>query len=118
MTDVKELLAKLTAVESGAQCGPGQPDYGGVTSWNRNPEGPEAAALIEGLQNAVASQNEDVCQALGRALGYPWFKDDQKNFPGATEADGVCVGGNVAETLAAHAATEIERLSSALRRRL
>ena len=45
MTDTKALLAKLTAVESG----PGQPDYGGVTSWYRNPEGPEAATLIEAL---------------------------------------------------------------------
>jgi hypothetical protein len=43
-------------------------------------------------------------------LGYPWFKDDQKNFPGADESCGVCVGDHVAETLAMEAATEIERL--------
>lgn len=28
-------------------------------------------------------------QILAKALDFPWFKDDQVNFPGATEADGV-----------------------------
>ena len=40
-------------------------------------------------------------QVLGQASGYyPWFKDDQKNFPGATEKDGVCVGEHTVVTLA------------------
>lgn len=64
----------------------------------------------ERLRNAIAKQNHDIEQTLGQALGYPWFKDDQKNFPGATEANGVCVGEHVAETLATEAASKIESL--------
>ena len=43
-------------------------------------------------------------QIAGKALGYPWYKDDQKNFPGATEADGVCVGEHVGDTIVAELA--------------
>ncbi len=66
------------------------------------------------LRSALAKQNHEIGQALGRALGYPKFADDQKNFPGATDADGVCVGEHVAETLASEAAAEIERLKGEL----
>ncbi|KQS81738.1 hypothetical protein ASG32_03025 [Methylobacterium sp. Leaf361] len=42
----------------------------------------------------------DACQQVaGKALGYPWFKDDQKNFPGSTEEHGVCIGEHVEETI-------------------
>lgn len=61
----------------------------------------------ERLRLALSRQNEYICQALGKALGYPWFKDDQVNFSGATEADGVCVGEHVAESLADEAAERI-----------
>jgi len=66
------------------------------------------------LERACSRQNEEICQTLGKALGYPWFKDDQKNFPGATEADGVCVGEHVAETVAEEAAKRMARLESKL----
>ena len=46
-------------------------------------------------------------QELGKALGYPWYKDDQKNFPGATEHDGVCIGDSVAESIIAEAANRL-----------
>lgn len=66
---------------------------------------------IKKLQQELAARNasycayeNDITQLLGKALGYPWYKDDQKNFPGATEADGVCVGEHVAVTLAAEIA--------------
>jgi hypothetical protein len=71
----------------------------------------ELAALKEErdrLRNACAQMNDEVSQTLGKALRYPWFKDDQKNFPSATEADGVCVGEHVAETLAMEAARRLE----------
>jgi len=42
---------------------------------------------------------DDVQQIAGKALGYPWYKDDPVNFPDATEADGVCIGEHVAETI-------------------
>lgn len=70
----------------------------------------EAADEIERLYTAYYKNENEICQTLGKALGYPCFKDDQKNFPGATEEDGVCVGEHVAVTLAQEAANEIERL--------
>lgn len=69
---------------------------------------------IERLKRACSMLNDEVSQTLGRALGYPKFCDDQKNFPGATDADGVCVGDHVAESLAAEASKEIERLRAML----
>lgn len=56
------------------------------------------------MRRLIAKQNEDISQTCGKALGYPWFKDDQKNFPGSTEEHGVCVGEHVAETIAAELA--------------
>jgi hypothetical protein len=52
----------------------------------------------------------EVEQVLGKALGYPRYSDDQKNFPGTTEADGVCVGENVPESLLSEAAAKIENI--------
>lgn len=56
----------------------------------------------DALQRALDAERRErhaVEQVAGQALGYPWFKDDQKNFPGATEADGVCIGEHVAGTI-------------------
>ena len=61
-------------------------------------------AEIERLRLACTTMNTEVCQRLGKALGYPWFKDDQENFPGATEENGVCTGEHAAESIAAEAA--------------
>lgn len=70
----------------------------------------EQAATIERFRKAGAEQNEEICQTLGQALGYPWFKDDPKNFPGSDESHGVCVGDHVAETIASEAAETIAEL--------
>lgn len=73
------------------------------------------------LRNAASKSNEEVCQSLGKALGYPWFKDDQANFHGSTETDGVCVGDHVAESIADEAArrlTQAERQRDELRKAL
>jgi hypothetical protein len=72
----------------------------------------EAAAEIERLRLGCTMLNSEVCQRLGKALGYPWFKDDQENFPGATEDSGVCTGDHVAETIAAEAARQIGNLEA------
>lgn len=64
------------------------------------------------LLDASVRSSFEIEQTLGKALGYPWYKDDQKNFPGATEADGVCVGDHVPESLALEAA---ERIATARR---
>ena len=68
----------------------------------------------ERLKAAYSKTNDAVCQELGKVLGYPWFKDDQKNFPGATEKEGVCIGEHVAESIAAEAATRIKNLEAKL----
>lgn len=64
------------------------------------------------LQNAYSKLNDEISQILGKALGYPWFVDDKKNFPDATEEHGVCVGEHVAESLASEAAGKIRELES------
>ena len=59
-------------------------------------------AFKEPIPNRAAIDTAviDRCQQIaGKALGYPWFKDDPKNFPNATEADGVCIGEHVEETI-------------------
>lgn len=61
-----------------------------------------------------ARELNDAENVLGGVLGYPWYKDDQKNFPGATEATGVCIGDHTAASIAAEAAGEIRRLRARL----
>lgn len=68
------------------------------------------SAELTQLRAAFAQYDYEVEQILGRALGYPKFVDDQKNFPGATDADGVCVGEHIVVTLAEEAAERIGKL--------
>ncbi len=63
------------------------------------------------LRTAVARESREIEQTLGKALGYPWYKDDPKNFPNATEANGVCVGEHVPASLAVEAARKIADLT-------
>ena len=67
-------------------------------------------ARVAKLEWACSATQHDIQQTLGKALNYPWYKDDQKNFPNATEADGVCVGDHVAESLAEETVTKITAL--------
>lgn len=53
----------------------------------------------------------EIEQVLGRALGYPRYADDPKNFPGAT-GDEVCVGEHVAVTLAGEVAARVRELEA------
>lgn len=62
----------------------------------------------ERLLTAMSQVNHDICQTLGKVLGYPWYKDDQKNFPGASAADGICEGDSVAESMAVEAAKKLQ----------
>jgi hypothetical protein len=66
----------------------------------------EQARKIRGYQHHL----NECEQIAGKALGYPWYKDDQKNFPGATEADGVCVGEHVGDSIVEELARAYERL--------
>lgn len=79
--------------------------------WAKRPKRADLAAERDRLAEALTKQNEEISQTLGKALGYPWFKDDPKNFPDSTEEHGVCVGDHVAETLAGEAAAKIIRLA-------
>lgn len=67
-----------------------------------------AAARAQKLRAIEEFRNIE--QILGRALGYPRFCDDQKNFPGALDQDGVCIGDHVALTLAQEAAETLRKL--------
>ena len=66
------------------------------------------------LRGAINKMDAEISQTLGKVLGCPWFKDDPTNFPDATEADGVCVGDEVAESLAVGAARQITTLRALL----
>ena len=69
------------------------------------------AAEVERLREGIARERMESEQTLGKSLGYPWFKDDPKNFPDATEKDGVCTGEHTACSLADEAAAAIGRLT-------
>lgn len=75
----------------------------------------EALKNAEFYKDACIHMNEEVCQVLGKVLGFPWFKDDQKNFPGATEKDGICQGEYTCESMADLAAAEIIKLRKAIK---
>lgn len=62
-------------------------------------------------KDAAIRQNFEIEQILGKALGYPWYKDDQQNFPGSTDADGVCVGEHTPGSIADEAAKRIRELT-------
>jgi len=78
------------------------------------------AAIIDGgiddilrlkrVRDKMLEEFHQIEQILGKALGYPWYKDDPTNFPNATEADGVCVAPNTAASLAMHAADRIKMM--------
>ena len=76
----------------------------------------ELQGRIKRLEHGTAKQNLEIEQTCGKVLDYPWFKDDQKNFPEATEKDGVCVGEHVAETIAAELARKYTEAKERIKR--
>lgn len=76
---------------------------------------------ISELIQAGSKVNGEICQTLGKALGYPTIHTGIVNgptavvssdYPGAVATDDVCVGDHVAETLAAEAAQTIAALTA------
>lgn len=63
-----------------------------------------AKARLSHITDGFRREQNDIEQTCGKVLGYPRYCDDQKNFPGATEKDGVCVGDHVAASIAAELA--------------
>jgi len=82
------------------------------------------AAIIDGgiddilrlkrVRDKMLEEFHQIEQILGKALNYPWFKDDPKNFPNTTEADGVAIGDHTAWSLAVCAADKIKELQEQL----
>lgn len=75
---------------------------------------------INELIQAGSKVNSEICQTLGKALGYPTIHTGTVNgqvaivsrdYPGAVATDDVCVGDHVAETLATEAASKIAALT-------
>ena len=64
------------------------------------------AAKIEKLRETLSKEDHEVCQILGKVLGYP------KLFPEASQVDDgeVCTSDHIPVTLAVEAAKEIESL--------
>lgn len=70
----------------------------------------EERPTLESLQYTVDRMQEElwkVEQILGKALDFPRYCDDQENFPGTTDADGVCVGDLTPGVLAQMAAERL-----------
>lgn len=82
-----------------------------IAAWRARDAAVERLARVEA---ALAKEHTAIENILGRALRYPRYCDDQKNFPGTTDADGVCVGEHVPETLAAEAAAKIADMEKGL----
>jgi hypothetical protein len=96
-----DLQADLEAVATGGD------DY--MVRWAQEEARAEETEQRYGLSRKVI----DACQQLaGKALGYPWFKDDPKNFPEATEADGVCIGEHADDTIVEELAKRYSELEA------
>jgi hypothetical protein len=79
-------------------------DYGEIIDNQR-----EEIARLKTQKENMLKEFREIEQMLGKALHYPWFKDDQENFPGTTEADGVVIAGPT-WGVAMHAANTINEL--------
>jgi hypothetical protein len=120
--NAERILCELTGCESGRDV----PDWIVKKNWELTDLSKAYLELvhkhtlteerIKRLEHGIAKQNLEIEQTCGRVLDYPWFKDDQKNFPGATEKDGVCVGEHVAETIAAELARKYTEAKQRIKR--
>jgi hypothetical protein len=70
----------------------------------------EEIRRLKEVKDKMLQEFHNIEQILGKALGYPWSKDDPKNFPLATEKDGVTIGAETAWSLAMQAADKIKDL--------
>lgn len=68
------------------------------------------------ITDGFRREQNDIEQTCGKALGYPRFCDDQKAFPGSTDADGVCIGDHVAASIAAELANKYAEAMERIKR--
>ena len=71
---------------------------------------------LNAANDRIKRLNTEIEQTCGKVLDYPWYKNDQKNFPGSTEVDGVCVGEHIAETIASELARKYTGLKQRIKR--
>lgn len=75
-------------------------------------------ALTDAIATLIAERDgymrhlRECEQIAGKALRYPWYKDHQQNFPGATEADGVCVGEHVGDSIVEELANRLKTVEA------
>jgi len=82
-----------------------------VLSKRRNITIEELRDILTAIVNRQQEELKEIEQILGKVLGYPFCKTEQKNyFPDGSESDGVCIGDNNAVSLANEAAKRIEYL--------
>ncbi|MGF3022659.1 hypothetical protein ACQVP2_07505 [Methylobacterium aquaticum] len=72
------------------------------------PDHAELQRQLDGYRHHL----DQCAQIAGKALGYPWFKDDQQNFPGSTDADGVCIGDHVGDSIVEELARAYEAVKA------
>jgi len=66
---------------------------------------------LQDRERGLLVELRDCEQIAGKALGYSWYKDDPKNFPDATEVDGVCVGSHSPATVVQELANKFNKKS-------
>lgn len=70
---------------------------------------------LEDTINKATRADYEIEQLLGKALGYPAYRDDPKNFPNVkSDDDSVCVGEHTPVTLAMEAQGKIATLEAVL----
>jgi len=80
---------------------------------------PEMMQVIRALQEKLHRYSQgyikelrEAEQVAGKALGYPYYKDDLKNFPDCNEEDGVCTGEHTPVTIVMELAEKYKALQS------
>jgi hypothetical protein len=107
MTELKEGIEVLSEKRN-MTMGEIVKDYARIIDEHR-----EVIAKLNKQNVKMLEEFREIDQILGKALNYPWFKDDQENFPNATEADGVVTAGPTWH-VATHAADKIKELQEQL----
>jgi hypothetical protein len=112
---IKELETQLASSDELFRAGRVQNNESGDELIQEQIKVANLEAELTNAQRAVKgyqAECQEVEQALGQALGYPWYRDDEKNFPNATDADGVCIGEHVPSSIALEAGRTITELKA------
>jgi hypothetical protein len=68
------------------------------------------AERLRAAESVVKRKDHEIEQVLGKALGFPAYRDDPENFPGVSpDDDRLCLGNYTAESLADMAARDLRQ---------